>query len=386
MIQSCELGLGQKKRPWLVMLCIQVLLGVCCVSVPVAQAQRWETDVSGIVAARIEAERAWAAKDASLRWMLCKSPITRSQSPSQSQTSSEQQRANLRWTDPDPPGRGAFTRDSNQTSEAACKLLLERLPRPGVLFVGDSLSRLHTNSLAAFLGAVPARNWKWPRVYGAQAVNIYDACGGRLRIGFVRNDWLDTQLEYDGTQSDRGYACAGTDKGSDSHYRNAYCEPWAFEELLAPFGAVVLNSGAHVQNDQNFADRMRAAAKATLSLVPKCTALVYRATVPGHSHCSATSRPFVSLREAEASVALQPWHDGDKFQPQNLKARAIFTTTGFTYLDAYTPTVQRPDFHVNERDCLHYCIGGPPDVWVDLLLDIIGSPNPSCPSHSSPTP
>jgi hypothetical protein len=115
-----------------------------------------------------------------------------------------------------------------------------------VLFVGDSLSRLHINSLAAFLGAVPARNWKWPRVYGAQAMNNYNACGGRLHIAFVRNDWLETQLEYDGPHSDRGYACAGLGKdASDPHFRNAYCEPWAFEELLAPFGSVVLNSGAH---------------------------------------------------------------------------------------------------------------------------------------------
>ena len=364
----------------------------CLMSVPVAQSQRWETDVSGVVAARTEAERVWAAKDASLRWMLCKSPTKRFQSPppsrpsSQSHSSPEQQRANMRWVDPDPPGGGTFTRGINQTSEAACKLLLERLPRPGVLFVGDSLSRLHTNSLAAFLGAVPARNWKWPRVYGAQAVNSYDACGGRLHIAFVRNDWLDTQLEYDGPHSDRGYVCAGLGKdASDPHFRNAYCEPWAYEELLAPFGGVVLNSGAHLQRDHLFAKRMRAAANTTLALTPKCTALVYRATVPGHSHCSATSRPFMSLREAEISVAMHPWHDGDKFQAQNLKAQAIFTAAGFTYLDAYTPTVQRPDFHVNERDCLHYCIGGPPDVWVDLLLDIIASevPNPKCPSLSS---
>ncbi|CAN0531880.1 unnamed protein product, partial [Laminaria digitata] len=47
------------------------------------------------------------------------------------------------------------------------------------------------------------------------------------------------------------------------------------------------------------------------------------------------------------------------------------TGGGWRVLDAYTPTLLRPDLHHGDGDCLHYCVPGPVDHWVTLLYNIL---------------
>lgn len=44
---------------------------------------------------------------------------------------------------------------------------------------------------------------------------------------------------------------------------------------------------------------------------------------------------------------------------------------GWRLLDAYTPTVLRPDMHFGNLDCLHYCVPGPSHHWVRLLYNML---------------
>ena len=45
-----------------------------------------------------------------------------------------------------------------------------------------------------------------------------------------------------------------------------------------------------------------------------------------------------------------------------------FASPSWVLLDAYTPTVLRPDMHA---DGLHYCFPGPLDHWITLLYNIL---------------
>ena len=59
----------------------------------------------------------------------------------------------------------------------------------------------------------------------------------------------------------------------------------------------------------------------------------------------------------------------DQFESFNNVTRRIAAAHGVPYLDVYRATAlrpggRRPAFH----DCLHYCLPGPPDDWVRMLL------------------
>ena len=40
----------------------------------------------------------------------------------------------------------------------------------------------------------------------------------------------------------------------------------------------------------------------------------------------------------------------------------------FQLIDAYSVTIDRGDRHQGNGDCLHYCLPGPPDFWVQIFL------------------
>ena len=62
-------------------------------------------------------------------------------------------------------------------------------------------------------------------------------------------------------------------------------------------------------------------------------------------------------------------YNWDQFEGFNNVTRRVAAAHGVTYLDVYLATAlrpggRRPAFH----DCLHYCLPGPPDDWVRMLL------------------
>lgn len=190
-------------------------------------------------------------------------------------------------------------------------------------------------------------------------------CRGAVRIGFVRNDILDTNTQV-ATQSEKCFAPHGTTQ----------CEPWATAELLGSFDVIVVNSGAHFVEDGRYKKLMSEAANAISTVARKDSLVIFRSTVPGHQGCNDALAPFDSISEAEHDTQAQPWYEGDRFAGHNIIAKEIFERAGFVYMDVYTSTILRRDMHVGGNDCLHYCLPGPSMSWVDILIHgVIGGNN-----------
>ncbi|CAM9748091.1 unnamed protein product [Hapterophycus canaliculatus] len=102
--------------------------------------------------------------------------------------------------------------------------------------------------------------------------------------------------------------------------------------------------------------------------------LIVRNTVPGHWGC--TERMFegpVNATVAEALVAEAPdSYQWKTFHDRNAHLRKAFSPErGWKLIDAYSPTLLRPDSHIGDKDCLHYCVPGPADHWLTLLYNIL---------------
>ncbi|CAN0436265.1 unnamed protein product, partial [Ectocarpus fasciculatus] len=108
--------------------------------------------------------------------------------------------------------------------------------------------------------------------------------------------------------------------------------------------------------------------------------LIVRNTPPGHGD-GCTERTFDGPVDVETALDLvssgphsKQW---GRFPEYNAVLEDIFlsnSTDGWKEMDAYTPTLLRPDFHLGGDeipDCLHYCIPGPVDHWVRLLYNMV---------------
>lgn len=148
-----------------------------------------------------------------------------------------------------------------------------RPPSPPTLS-GDSLTRLSTTTLAAVLRAEP--------VTTSQLKDEWSACGGKLRVSFMRNDFLDVRTSaFDGVQCKlRG------GKAAD----NTRCVVFAKHSTLENFDTLVVNSGAHPRPGEEYGPAMRVASESlavTMKLLHGDDAvLIARNTVPGHWGCT----------------------------------------------------------------------------------------------------
>lgn len=76
-------------------------------------------------------------------------------------------------------------------------------------------------------------------------------------------------------------------------------------------------------------------------------------------------------------------YNWERFAHQNEISKEIVEELGFTYIDVATPMITRPDGHVGYKfieytstlnptlDCLHYCLPGPIDLWVEFLYNTL---------------
>lgn len=139
---------------------------------------------------------------------------------------------------------------------------------------GDSLSRLTTTTLAAFLRAKRSAT-------GSTGEN-WSACGGTLMVRLVRNDFLHTSTTpYD-------YIECPDENGNAAF--NSRCNVFASNSTLENFDTLVVNSGAHVRPMEVYSSAMKTAS-AFLSASMKAlhgddAILVVRNTVPGHWGCA----------------------------------------------------------------------------------------------------
>jgi hypothetical protein len=236
----------------------------------------------------------------------------------------------------------------------------------GILVVGDSLSAEFAETLAVLMDA-ELHSWVEDFAKGPQDFQ-YSVCKNTFPLVFVRNDWLDVAPNHTiSIIGSKNQTLCGSDDCC------GWCGFWANSLFLSRFGVLVMNTGTHI--NPNFLSTI----KETVELLRRfrfAGRIFYRNTVPGHSGCMNHSGPLnVSHTDAELVLERFPWYDGPRFKSLNTIAWRHFSSIDqhVCLLDAYTPTILRPDQHKNEWDCLHYCIPGPISTWVDLFGQLLSS-------------
>ena len=244
----------------------------------------------------------------------------------------------------------------NVDAENFCRVMKNR---KGLLLVGDSLTRLMTTTLALTLRA--------SNVHVIEGEDLWEACDGDTMIKYVRNDYLDT-----GNTTGNCVHLDGTKAG------NTHCYVFANDDTLSSFDTLVVNSGAHPRDYEEYEIAMeesgRILSEKMRRLHGKKAIYVARNTPPGHWGCE--SRTFDSPVErhvaqslVEASPESYKWK---YFEENNFAFESGFSRErGWCFIDAFTPTLLRADSHIGDGDCLHYCVPGPADHWVALLYNIL---------------
>jgi hypothetical protein len=128
----------------------------------------------------------------------------------------------------------------------------------------------------------------------------------------------------------------------------------------------VLNRGAHYVPDEPFVTNTVRVLAHLLATHPGLTVVV-RNTPSGHPHCvpPAPDAQHTSRRDQE--------YHWDDFPRQNALLRDLLYARfpSVLHVDVAAPTRGRPDRHVSDSDCLHYCSGSVQDHWALLLLNAL---------------
>eukprot|EP00904_Undaria_pinnatifida_P012817 jgi/Undpi1/8666/HiC_scaffold_25.g11131.m1 len=256
------------------------------------------------------------------------------------------------------------------TADKFCRVMEGR---KGLLFVGDSLTRLMSTTLASTLRA--------EGIVAGSDQRCHDewlACNGTLKMHYQRNDFLDTRTERTFENNTRGFDQKHCERPDLSKTR---CTIFADDDTLSGFDTLVVNSGAHPRPGERYGPAMEVASRTIAASMKRLhgdddTILIVRNTVPGHSDCN--DRMFEGPVDLDVALALvdaapesykfSTFHDNNKLLED---AFLRDPKDGWRLIDSYTPTVLRPDLHIGGNDCLHYCIPGPTDHWVRLLYNML---------------
>eukprot|EP00252_Welwitschia_mirabilis_P003373 TRINITY_DN13451_c0_g1_i1.p1 TRINITY_DN13451_c0_g1~~TRINITY_DN13451_c0_g1_i1.p1 ORF type:complete len:295 (-),score=8.97 TRINITY_DN13451_c0_g1_i1:199-1083(-) len=235
-----------------------------------------------------------------------------------------------------------------------CRVLGE--VKGNVLVVGDSINHLVQWSLLNNL----LRGKSDPQVFTDSTNNRttegFRVCGDVLggdrafKIGFVRNDRLSTIPE--------GHIVNDT-------YHNFLEWPWL--HLINPWNIklLILNKGAHFENDQIYLSSLQKTLSTLSSLHPDLP-VIFRDTPPGHKNCMSFEGPIADRQRLQEDK-----YHWSEFKRQNALARKAVEEAAYVYVNADAVLNRRADGHINEKDCLHYCIPGPLDSLVELLFNVL---------------
>lgn len=264
-------------------------------------------------------------------------------------------------TIPPPPDAGS----DNAVQAAYCRAIGSRR----LLYIGDSLQFQMFLSMAQLLdSAVPTRwlemDWKMGRAL--------DVCGGRAALSFVRNDYLcdwswDRRCVFDKARS---LICRG------------------FAALARSFDVLVLNRGAHTVSDELLVNQTATLGRwLAESWLPRPSRaggprrlVRWRTSVPGHTGCALNTTAPLPYRYVPRDHMHYGWH---RYAAQNqLVARILdgaLPAGSLQYIDAFELSNLRADRHLvhnafRKRDCLHYCLPGPPDDWNGVLAASLAPP------------
>ena len=244
----------------------------------------------------------------------------------------------------------------NMDKEKFCRVMNGR---KGLLLVGDSLTRLMTTTIASMIGATLTLVEK--------EGDLWEACDGKTMMRFIRNDYLDTG-------NTTGFCVH-----MDGKRANAFCNIFADDETLESFDTLVVNSGAHAMYDYDEYEMSMEMSGRILSekmrrLHGNRAVYIARNTPPGHWECDSHTylgpvKPNVAQHLVDESPHKYNW---EQFEELNVAFEKGFSKEmGWWMIDAFTPTFMRADSHIGDGDCLHYCVPGPADHWVDLFYNIL---------------
>lgn len=154
---------------------------------------------------------------------------------------------------------------------------------------------------------------------------------------------------------------------------------------------VVLNRGAHFSPTPEVLNELNDTLHSALEWQQDCDSnqkdcvLMWRTTAPGYPDCQRVgpSGPITSVAQAETAIGNQTWYEQEEFRQQfhwwefkeqNQQVeefiQTFITQNGLmiSFIDFYEMAILRPDHHISEKDCLHWCLPGPMDAANTLLL------------------
>lgn len=148
-----------------------------------------------------------------------------------------------------------------------------------------------------------------------------------------------------------------------------YYVPWIDVVGKWNIKVLVMNRGAHYEEDEKYLLGLWQTLHRLRELYPDLL-VIFRNTAAGHYNCTEYNAPLD--KPQESSLLPYNW---DKFSQQNGMAKEIVEAIGGVYMDVEKMTGLRPDGHfgwlTGKYDCLHYCLPGPVDVWVQLLYNLM---------------
>ncbi|GJP29039.1 hypothetical protein CLOM_g41 [Closterium sp. NIES-68] len=169
-------------------------------------------------------------------------------------------------------------------------------------------------------------------------------CPG-LRIVFLRNDHLQlgNPREF-------------------SHFA------WTRAPVLPAADAIILNRGPHYREDKDFEPHLRATLLYLRNRFPD-KLIIYRNSAGGHKDCPKYHKPI----ETPQDPSTLPFN-WDKFPHQNWISQPLAERLGMPFMDIERMMALRPDGHTGQLaklDCLHYCMPGPLDTWVQVMANML---------------
>lgn len=212
-----------------------------------------------------------------------------------------------------------------------------------LLIIGDSISYQTFCSLLLQQGIQVPEKWQGTQPHFA-------ACNNTSTVSYIRNDCL-----------------------SDNCKCGDVCQQFWVKIKL--FDIVVVNRGAHARfvTPDSYEAELQGFARTFKQLFPQGSKpmLVFRSTMPGHlGHGQVTGdRSFRAHgTAAEYEDVGKKRYDWEFFEKYNYIAFSVLSSQlagRFQFVDSFALASQRADRHL---DPLHYCLPGPPDDWVRLLL------------------
>ena len=249
-----------------------------------------------------------------------------------------------------------------------------------VLFVGDSVQGELFLAFASILGVISAManpgqegcRRVAPRGSGPAELDVsIEACkeGPQgVTVRFIRNEllWLDPEINARARHPDRKFGAPAL----------MLCDWFS---AVAAADLVVMNRGYHSLTDPKIDMHMQqlnetVAGVASLMRtqpVPLQKRIVYRGTHGSMHGCFAEVDPIerpwneVAARMASRSNAQYNWRS---VEAREARAKALLSSLRIPYLDTFVSTSYRPGGRMPPGNCNHFCLPGPVDDWVRLLL------------------